>query len=69
MKTKLMLKHSEMIRKGNFGIARNILRLMRRGEIRLGLCDDDYFTETTLIKLGLEPHYSRNGNWARFYLD
>lgn len=61
---KAMELHQEMVRKGQLGAARILLRLLRNGMVHLGLDDDSWIVETTCEDLGCYIHYSRNGYGA-----
>lgn len=45
-----------------------VLRLLRKGSVTLGLCDEDWNVQTALEKAGLYVWYSRNGNTAKAYI-
>ena len=65
---RLMDQHRTLVRAGSYGVAELVLRLLRRGHVSLGLWDDAWEAEQVLTAAGLNPHYSRNGNLAMFYL-
>lgn len=65
---KIMDQHRALVRVGAYGVAWFIFRLLREGRVRLGLWDDAWEAEQTLIAAGLRPSYTRNGNSAWFYL-
>lgn len=58
---KLIDKHRELIRKGEYEQARLILALLRRGRIKLGLGDDCWAVEIFCENIGCPIYYSSNG--------
>ena len=60
-KYKIMEKHIELTKSGNYMVARNLLYLLRKGEIKLGLSDVDYDTEEFLESIDSPVTYSSNG--------
>lgn len=65
-KYKAMEKHMEFTREGKYQEAKNILRLLRNGIIKLGLGDADFNTECFLESIGCPVNYNRNGYSATF---
>lgn len=58
----IMLKHKELVKSGDLGVANLLLRLLVRGRIVLGYGDDEFEAERVLEKLGCvityhRPHY------------
>lgn len=68
---RLMNRHLELVRGSSTDtqVARGILHLLNRGEIRLGLDDVSWKIEQELDKAGVHIKYSRNGYtaYARIY--
>ena len=62
MKVKAL--HMEMVSKGEMDEARTLLRFLRKGEINLGLNDEDTRVEIELTAIGYPVRYSRNYNRA-----
>lgn len=60
MKNQLMNAHRALVAAGEYEQARMILKLLRRGILRLGLEDASAALEILLDGLGMTPHYSRN---------
>lgn len=56
----------ELIKNGNYETARNLLWLLRKGSVELGLGDEDFETECFLESIGCPVYYGRNGNTATF---
>lgn len=67
-KYKIIEKHIEFVRNGKYMEARNLLHLLRKGSIRLGLGDVDFQTECALESIGCPVNYSRNGYSATFHI-
>ncbi len=65
-KYKIMEKHIELTKTGNYLAARNLLLLLRNGRVRLGLGDEDWETESCLEDIGCPVSYSRDGYGATF---
>ena len=65
-----MLKavHKVLVRNGEYDTAHGILRLMRRGQISLGLGDTSFKIERVLEELGFDMKYSRNYSISRVEL-
>ena len=61
-----MEKHMELVRSGNYVEAKNLLILLRKGQIRLGLGDADFNTECFLESIDCPVNYSRTGYSATF---
>lgn len=68
---RLMNRHLELVRGSStdMQVARGILHLLNRGEIRLGLGDMDWEIEQELDRAGVHIRYSSNGYtaYARIY--
>ena len=68
---RLMNRHLELVRGSStdMQVARGILHLLNRGEIRLGLGDMDWEIEQELDQAGVHIRYSSNGYtaYARIY--
>ncbi len=54
---KIMMKHRDLIKHGEYDIAWVLLRLLHRGNIMLGLGDADFAAERILEKLGCAISY------------
>ena len=67
-KYKIMEKHMELVKIGEFEQARNLMILLRRDRINLGLNNTDFYTECFLEKIGCPVRYTRNGYGATFRL-
>ena len=65
-KYKIIEKHLELTRRGNYGEAKNLFCLLRKGYIKLGLGDIDFNTECFLESIDCPVSYSRNGYSATF---
>lgn len=65
-KYKIMEKHMELVKIGEFEQARNLMILLRKGKINLGLNDTDFYTECFLEKIGCPVWYTRQGYGATF---
>lgn len=65
-KYKIMEKHMELVKSGNYMFSRNLLKLLQNGFIRLGLGDADFETECFLESIGCPVNYGRNGYSATF---
>lgn len=65
-KYKIMEKHIELTKSGNYMVARNLLYLLRKGKIKLGLSDVDYDTEEFLESIDSPVTYSSNGYTATY---
>ena len=65
-KYKIIEKHIELTKTGNYLVARNLLHLLRNGRVRLGLGDVDRETESFLEGIGCPVSYSRGGYGATF---
>lgn len=55
----IIMKHRELVRRGEMEVARILLRLLLRGNIKLGYGDTEYDAERILEKLGCVITYSR----------
>ena len=65
---KIMEKHIELVRGGEYQAANCILCLLRHGCLSLGLDDVSFRVECILEDAGLRPRYSRNYNIVAFRL-
>lgn len=65
---KIMEKHIELVRGGEYQAANCILCLLRHGCLSLGLDDVSFRVERILEDAGLRPRYSRNFNLVTFRL-
>ena len=63
LKKKVMNAHSELVRNGEFDVARSILRFLKDRQTTLGLSDVGMKVERILDELGCLLRYTR-----RFYL-
>lgn len=65
-KYKIIEKHIEWTKSGNYVAARNLLWLLRKGYVKLGLGDTDYETERFLENIDCPVFYGRSGYTATF---
>lgn len=65
---KIMGKHIELVRGGEYQAANCILCLLRHCHVSLGLGDVSFRVERILEEAGLRPRYSRNYNIVTFRL-
>ena len=65
-KYKIMEKHMELVKTGKYGEARNLLILLRKGYIKLGLGDVDWETERFLDDIECPAKYSSRGYGVTF---
>lgn len=65
---RLMDQHRALVRAGSYEAAELVLRLLRRGYVRLGLRDSDWEAEMVLEAAGLNGHCGRGGYSTMFYL-
>lgn len=63
---KIIEKHIEWVKNGKYIAARNLLRLLRKGYIKLGLGDTDWETEMFLESIDCPVFYGRSGYTATF---
>lgn len=68
LRYRIMEFHRELVRGGQYMAARQVLRLLYRGKITLGLGDVDYFLEIQLEKLGCRIAYIGRHYTAHAYL-
>lgn len=61
---KLMDAHRKLVREGKLLEAKELLRLLRKGSIELGLGDVDWEVERICEKLGCRINYSHRGYTA-----
>ena len=65
-KYKIIEKHMELTKSGNYIVARNLLWLLRKGYVKLGLGVPDWETEMFLVSIDCPVFYGRNGYTATF---
>ena len=65
---KIMEKHIELVRGGEYQAANCILCLLRHDCLSMGLDDVSFRVERILEDAGLRPRYSRNFNLVTFRL-
>lgn len=65
---KLMDIHRDLIRTGKYQEAVLILKLLRRGYIKLYLGDTDFSVECICEEIGCRTNYGRNGYTATVIL-
>lgn len=65
-KYKIIEKHIEWTKSGNYVAARNLLWLLRKGYVKLGLGNTDYETESFLESIDCPVFYGRSGYTATF---
>lgn len=63
---KIVEKHIEWVKTGEYVAARNLLWLLRKGYVKLGLGNTDWQTESFLEGVGCSVRYDRNGYIATF---
>ncbi len=63
---KIIEKHIEWVKNGEYIAARNLLWLLRKGYVKLGLGNTDYETESFLESIDCPVFYGRNGYTATF---
>ena len=63
---KVIEKHIEATKNGQYGVAKNLLFLLRRGHVKLGLGDVDWETERFLEEIGCPEYYSSRGYSVTF---
>lgn len=68
LRYKLMDTHRSLVREGKLLEAREILRLLRKGSIKLGLGDVEWAVERICEELGCRINYSSRGYSARVIL-
>lgn len=68
LKYRVMETHINLVRRGNYGEARLVLRLLNNGHIKCGLDDDAFRVEGRMEALGCAVRYSRNYNFSTVYL-
>lgn len=59
-KYKLIEVHQSLVKEGKLFAARKILKFLIKGNVTLGLSDDDYEVESILEKAGCRFSYGRN---------
>lgn len=65
-KYKIIEKHIELVRQGKYEEAKNLLHLLRKGQIKLGLGNVDFNTECFLEDINCPVIYRRGGYIATF---
>lgn len=65
---KVKLLHMQLVRKGDYEVARRILQLLRERRLTLRLGDVDNRTELVLEKAEVRMSYSHDGHRAHAYL-
>lgn len=68
LRYRVMETHIILVRTGNYGEARLVLRLLNHGSVKLGLDDDAFRVEGRMEALGCAVRYSRNYNYSTVYL-
>ena len=61
---KLMDAHRKLVREGKLLEAREILKLLRKGNIKLYLGDVDFAVECLCEELGCRIYYDRRGYYS-----
>lgn len=64
IKYKLIEKHIEAVKSGKYVLAKNLLLLLRKRSINVGLNDIDFELECIAEETGCRITYSRNYNGA-----
>lgn len=65
---KIMDAHRQLVREGKLLEARELLRLLRKGRVKLGLDNVSWDVESLCEELGCKITYSRNGYTAEVRL-
>ena len=68
LKCRVMEFHRELVRKGQYIAARQVMKLLRDGRVALGLGDVDFSLEIQLEKLGCRIAYIGRHYTAHAYL-
>ena len=70
IRMRLIILHAELVKGSpiDMEVAKQILHLLNKKEISLGLQDIAIYTENELERAGLTPHYSRNFARVNFRL-
>lgn len=68
LKWKVKKLYSDFVKGGQYEEAKMILRLLRRGLVKLYLDDASWNIQCAVEKIGCHVWYSRNGNTAEAYL-
>lgn len=66
---KLMRLYTVLVHAGELEEARLVLRLLRRGVLRMGLCDTDWNVQCALENIGFPVSFSRDGYSAYAYCE
>lgn len=61
---KLIDEHMKAVKKGEYEVGRDLLQLLRKGQIKVGLNDTGFRMECIAEKAGCRISYSRNYNIA-----
>lgn len=65
---KVRTLYSSLVKSGALEEAHTVLRLLRRGQVKLYLDDISWSVQCMLEDIGVRVNYSRNGNTATAYL-
>lgn len=65
---RLMDAHRELVRSGKYSEAKEVLSLLRKGRVKLGLSDCDWMVEKLCEDMGFRIGYSINGNTSTVYM-
>lgn len=65
---RLMDAHKSLVREGKYSEAKEVLTLLRRGRVKLGLSDPDWNVERLCEDMGFPIGYSTNGSTATVYM-
>lgn len=68
LRYRVMEFHRELVRKGQYIAARQVLKLLRTGQVALSLGDVDFLLETQLENLGCRIAYIGRYYTAHAYL-
>lgn len=60
--------HMALVRAGEYGVAWYVLKILRKGKVKLYLDDDSWNAERALENAGCKIWYSHNGNTSEAYL-
>lgn len=65
---KIMDAHRKLVREGKLLEAREVLRLLRKGSIKLYLGDVDWTVESLCEELGCKIFYDSRGYYSRVHI-
>lgn len=65
---KLMDAHRKLVKAGKLLEAREVLRLLRKGSIKLSLSDVDFAVECLCEELGCRVFYGSRGYYSRVHI-